>query len=120
MLFHLNNEEQRKKVIEVIQYLDVRDDWAISINPFTHKRSNNQNSIYWVWIRILSNHFGYSDMDFHEILKAEFIGVTEITFRGRQQFIPKSSKELSKLEFADYMQKIYALGINQGIQLPLP
>ena len=96
MEYIIDSEKERDIASNVVKCLAIADDWVVRISPYTKQRSNPQNRLYWAWVRILSRHFGYTDEDLHEILKAEFLGLKEIEYNGKKMMIPKSSKTLSK------------------------
>lgn len=118
MQYNLDSEIEIQRVSKLILCLSSSDDWVVSIDPRKRKRSNPQNRLYWAWVRILSRHFGYSDEELHEILKAKFLGVETTTFGGETYTIPRSSKRLSKEDFTSYLEKVMALGMQEGINLP--
>lgn len=119
MRFPLNTNKEKEHILGVIKHLDCSDNWVVCIDPDKRTRSNPQNRLYWAYVRILSRHFGYSDEDFHEILKAEFLGVKEVEWGGKKHVIPNSSKTLTKQAFTEFLEKVMALAIQQGLRLPL-
>lgn len=95
--------------------------WTISIEEKTLTRSTRQNSIYWKWITIMGDHFGYSKDEMHEELAARFLGMVERkTIGGRKIIEPRSTKTLSTKEFGEYLTTIQALAMQQNIRLPAP
>lgn len=58
----------------------------------TGVRSSEQNNYYWSIVDLLSNEVGYTPREMHEVLKSHFE-------------IP-STKELSKKEFATYLEQL--------------
>ena len=45
----------------------------IRIRIRSNNRSNEQNSLYWKWIEILSNDLGYTKTELHELIKYKFL-----------------------------------------------
>lgn len=118
MLFVLDSLENKKKCTDLIGTLNTAEKWAVIIEPYKKKRSNNQNRLYWAWIRILSTHLGMSDEELHEVLAGKFLGYKEIKFRGEMRIIRKSTTQCTPLEFTEYMDKILAFSMLEGVQLP--
>lgn len=121
MLFKLIDEPRRQNAIEAIKGLNLAEKWEVEIVPSKKKkRSNPQNRLYFANIRILAHHFGYPDEEMHEILAGKFLGYKEIEFRGELRVIRISTTSLTKEEFSEYLNKVLALGMNEGLKMILP
>lgn len=73
-------------------------------------RSLAQNDLYWAWLRILSPHTGYEDLDeLRLLLQQKFLGY-EFDFKNQngethiQQV--KGTSKLTVKEFRDYLEKV--------------
>ena len=76
---------------------------VVSVKRKTRDRSNQQNRYYWgVVIKILGDHFGYTDLEMHEALKFEFLRVEE---QGKP-ITCKSTSQLSTVEFEQYLENV--------------
>ena len=97
-------------------------EWVkITVEP-THKRSTNQNSLYWLYIDIIRKDLGYSKENCHEILKYKFL-LTEITDESTGEIIKfvRSTTDLSKKEFIDFIDSIIQWSWEYlKIELPIP
>lgn len=121
MLFKLIDEPRRQNAIEAIKGLNLAEKWEVEIVPSKKKRRSSQaNRLYWANIRVLAHHFGYSDDDLHEVLAGKFLGYKEIEFRGELRVIRISTASLTKEQFTEYLNKVLALGMNEGLKMILP
>ncbi len=83
------------------------------IQPVVMTRSLSQNNLYWLYLEEIEIETGNSANDLHEFFKREFLPPQFITvkLKGKsiERKIPRSTTDLSKLEFGTYMEKICAL-----------
>lgn len=79
------------------------------------KRSLNQNSYYWMYIGIIERETGNESNDLHEYFKSRFLPPKFIKLKGKEHKVPRSTTELNKVEFGEYMEKICA-----ECNVPLP
>lgn len=80
-----------------------------------NKRSISQNNYYWQYLTIIGNETGELPNELHEICKREFLPPVFKTIMGKEYKLPRSTTELSKHEFSEYMDKICAWS-----EVPLP
>lgn len=118
MIYRIINETVRANCLQEIKGLSL-EKYQVSVTEI--KRSNPQNNLYWKWLSIIGNDLGYTPDDLHEAMKANFLG----TESGKDMFgnlyiRPKSSAKLKKKEFSDYMNKVHAFAMGEGIILPQP
>ena len=114
--FFICNENVRQNCIKQIQELPL-DKYEVQIRPA--KRSNLQNSLYWMWVNAIALEQGDSKNNVHDMLKAHILGTEEITTSlGNHLIIPKSSSKLNKKEFAEYLNKVEIVADFMGINLP--
>lgn len=88
----------------------------VTIGPM--KRSLDQNALYHSLVAIIAKEIGEEPDSLHEQLKVRFLGVEEKEVWGKKLIVPKSTASLSKSEFGNLIDKLYALGSNLNIQLP--
>lgn len=84
------------------------------------KRTTRQNSLYWLYLTIISDETGNSKEDLHEYFKLNLLGYEThkiLTRDGKEIEFQKlrSTTKLSKQEFSEYMDRIERL---TGIPIP--
>ncbi len=91
----------------------------LSLSIARKSRSNNQNRYYFgVIIDILSDYFGYSTLECHEVLKWQFLRI--VGENGKPDSC-KSTTELDTMEFEVYLNKVREWASTEyEIYLPLP
>ena len=89
----------------------------LSIKKFRKTRSENQNALYWVYLRLICDETGEEDiMNAHDFFKLKFLP-KRITFNGEEIFTSESTASLDKASFGEYLTKIERL---TGIPIPAP
>ena len=85
------------------------------------ERSSNQNKYYFgVVVSLLSEHTGYTPEEVHEFLKLKFLSKI-IVLAGKDERIPRSSTELSTLEWEKWMTEIREWAAQElSLSIPLP
>ena len=123
MIYYLKQQKPDvfKNLIHDLGNLSPYKEWVVEVKEKTNKRSHNQNALYWKYLTILGDHFGYDKTEMHEELAARFLGMIERkTIGGRQIIEPRSTTTLNTKEFSEYLDQVTALGLQQGVQLPQP
>lgn len=96
-------------------------EWVVEISEKKNKRTNPQNALYWKWLSILGDHFGYSKEEMHEEFASRFLGMIERkTMSGKEIREPRSTTSLSKKDFSEYMDMIMAFALSENLTLPQP
>jgi len=84
-------------------------------------RSKRQNSYYWAYLEIISHETGNLAEDLHEFFREKLLPKKFVVIHGKKGDYEiekrKSTTELSKLEFGEYLDKICAV---TEIALPDP
>lgn len=81
------------------------------------KRSLTQNRFYWVYLQLIEKETGNDANDLHEYFKRTKLPPKFIKVMGKEIKVPKSTTELDKLEFGEYLEKICA---ETGVPIPDP
>jgi len=78
-------------------------------------RSLQQNNYYWMYLKLIEDETGNSSQDLHNYFKGKYLsnGITEVY--GHKVRKTKSTTNLNKSEFAEYLMSIEA---ESGIALP--
>lgn len=90
-------------------------EFALTINERKPKRSERQNAYYWLYIGIISNETGFTPDELHTMFKGKFLTREIKEVMGQKVRITKSTTDLSKSEFAEYIMEIETF---TGIQTP--
>jgi hypothetical protein len=101
-------------------------DGNYTITKRTKKRSIEQNSSYWLlrvqpitnWLKEQGNQV--SEDDVHYWLKVKFLGYKFIDINHKQVKVLKSTKDLSTLDFAAFMNEIAIYFSEKGLYLKDP
>lgn len=88
---------------------------TLKIEKQISTRSLNQNQLYWLYLGVIERETGNNANELHEYFRRTLLTPKFIKVLGKEIKIPKSTTELSKLEFADYLDKISA---ETEIQIP--
>ncbi len=78
-------------------------------------RSLSQNSLYWLYLEVIERETGNSANDLHEYFRRVLLSPKMLKVMGKEIKVPKSTTELEKQEFSDYMDKICA-----EVNIPIP
>lgn len=110
--FHFKRQDVFEKYIDKFENHEV----VVTVKKYYKGRSDNQNSLYWLWITHISNETGYEIEELHSTFKAMFL-----VDRSGKIPIVRSTTSLSTLEFMSYMEKIARRVAEIGIiNLPNP
>lgn len=123
----IGDEIQKAKVIRRLRDAPLRDAAGrklhLVIQRITKPRSLPQNSLYWAWVQILAEFTGTTINEMHEALKHELLPRTEKRnpITGEVTMVPISTAGLSKVTFAEYLEKVQVLALEHfDIRLPPP
>jgi len=122
------NKYNRKKIIDdLVSYLmqiELKNPFDIEVKPKFKKRSNDQNSTYWVWMNIICKEFDGIDKPTqydlrckHETFMENFLDPIGQSKSGRKIY---STKGLSTQQFSDYMENIRMLVMKFNLTLFYP
>src|SRR5205823_2885883 len=89
----------------------------IIIDEIKAQRTLSQNAYYWVYLNIIEQETGELADDLHEYFKRKLLPPVFKTIRGEQIKLPRSTTDLDKLAFGEFLDKIAAL---TGVPLPNP
>lgn len=91
------------------------DGTKLVVDVLKKRRSQSQNSYYWVYLGVIEQETGNNADDLHELFKRTLLPPKFVTAMGKEFKIPRSTTELNRAEFGEYMDKICAL-----TNIPLP
>ena len=104
-----NKAKQIKIILEYLNSLDCKKPIAVNIETQHKNRSADQNSVYWVWIKIICMEqdgiINPTKLDIelkHENLKEKFLK-PKYTLSGRKYY---TTKDLKTVGFNEFMENI--------------
>ncbi len=108
------NFTNKKAISDYLASVDKKN-LVIKIDREKSHRSLNQNAYYWFYLRLVANDTGHTEDELHQLFKRIFLPPVFIEVLGRQIKTPRTTKDLSKAEFGQYLDKI---AMETGIPLP--
>lgn len=105
----------------VMEWLENNEGKKVQIERVKAKRSNQQNAYLWgVVYPTISYDTGHTPEELHEIYKRMFLAPKYIRYNGKEIKLPRSTKNLNKIEFGEYLERIFAEAGSLGIHIPTP
>lgn len=98
-----------------IQHLKENDGKEFKIESLVRTRSLSQNNLYWMYLEIIERETGNNANDLHEYFRRTLLSPKWLKVMGKEIKVPKSTTELKKNEFSEYMEKICA---ETGVPIP--
>lgn len=102
----------------LLEHVKNHEGTTYDITPRKSKRTLSQNSYYWVYLDVIANETGNDRQDLHLFFR-KLLPLKKVTIKGKKKThdiqIAKSTTELDKVEFGEYLDKICAL-----VDIPLP
>lgn len=111
----LNNKEQFNKQLIELEGKDV----VIKIIERNNKRTNDQNSLFWNWIKILSDYTGYTKEEMKEMVCYKFLKRERVDNEGYTETYLQGTSTLSKKEFNEFMNEV-SMWSNTTLNITLP
>ena len=111
----LNNKEQFNKQLIELEGKDV----VIKIVERNNKRTNDQNSLFWNWIKILSDYTGYTKEEMKEMVSYKFLKRERVDNEGYTETYLQGTSTLSKKEFNEFMNDVSRWS-NTTLKISLP
>ena len=108
------SDHQRGLWLTRLSQLDGKE-FVLSIDERKPKRSERQNAYLWLYIGLIADETGYTKDEVHSLMKGKFLTREIKEVMGQKVRITKSTTDLTKSEFSDYIQEIEAF---TGIQSP--
>jgi len=71
-------------------------------------RSLSQNSLYWLFLEVIEMETGNNAQELHEYFKRKYLKPIFIKVLGHEIKIPGSTKNMKKVAFGEYLNKISA------------
>lgn len=123
MKFILRNEQILNNAVDYLYALELDEDkpQELIIKDHKKKRTEDQNALYWSWLRIIGKETGDSTKALHAFYGDEFLPKEFETVAGKKVEVIKSTTELGVKEFTEYLKRVEAHASSFfGIMLPHP
>tara|TARA_R110002074_G_scaffold19449_1_gene61876 strand:+ start:396 stop:776 length:381 start_codon:yes stop_codon:yes gene_type:complete len=111
----LNN---KRLFIDSLKHLEGKE-IEIRIRERSANRSKEQNSLYWIWIDILSKEIGYTKEEMHTLIKYKFLKRNIVDDNGVESETIKSTTTLTTKEFTAFMDEVLFWS-NSTLNINLP
>lgn len=123
MKFILRNEEILKNAISYLYGLELDEinPQELILKDHKKKRTEDQNALYWSWLRIIGKETGDSTKALHAFYGDEFLPKEEVIVFGKKVLEIKSTTELGVKGFTEYLKQVEAHAASfLGVNLPHP
>jgi|TARA_R110000824_G_scaffold67238_1_gene174098 hypothetical protein len=111
----LNNKHQFNQQLIELEGKEV----VIKIIERGNRRTNDQNSLFWKWVEIISNETGYTKEETKELISYKFLQRERIDAEGYTEMYLKGTSTLSKKEFNEFMNQL-SFWSNSTLNITLP
>ena len=111
----LNNKEGFINDLKLLEGKEV----VIKIIERNNKRTNDQNSLLWQWISILSSYTGYTKEEVKELISYKFLQRERVGDDGYNETYLKGTSTLSKKEMSEFMNNV-SIWSNTTLNIILP
>lgn len=100
-------------------FYDKEYEKEVTIERIKRARTLSQNAYYWVYLTIIAKETGNNADDMHELFKSMFLPDVIVKIKGKKHSHDfkrkKSTTELTRVEFTEYMERIAAY-----TEVPMP
>lgn len=121
MRFRVRNAADKAAVKEYIDRCRDGVEYAVEIAMKRHRRTVDQNRLYWLYVSCISDETGNDRETVHNELRRLFLPVHTATLGGRTVEKLTSTTTLDTAQFTRYIDHITAFaGAELGIVLPDP
>lgn len=115
----LRTEADRQRYLQHVRGWTLQRPLLVSVEHYRKRRSNTANSYYWgVVLATIASETGQDADSLHAFFKAKFLGFVDLTLFGEQVTVERSTKKLSTVGFAEYIEWICAWAADFGIAIP--
>lgn len=112
----LKESAKWKEIIKKLEGKEVQ----LGIEKKKRKRSISQNNYYWLIVTLISESTTHTMEEIHEACRRKFLARKEITIQGETLLIPRSTTELSTVEFSEYIERVRCFAAELGVVTPDP
>lgn len=113
------NENQKEAFIEMFKKVDIGKGIEATFKKIVVKRSNDQNSLYWLWLTCIEKETGNDRNDLHDYFRSKFLPITEKKIFDDVKIELTSTTKLTTIDFKNYLDKIQIFA-NSELSIVLP
>lgn len=121
MIFNTSNALERERARAYFEKL-VKDGKRIEVKEKKRQRTVSQSSLFHLWIRVISDHVGYTDVESCKTdVKRTILGMKESVNKltGEVQTVDYRTSDMTTKELSDFMDKLKTWALSDmGIYLP--
>ena len=121
MKFTIRRQEDKQAVMSYLEKLPTDKPYFAEIKQIRRRRTIDQNSLYWLWLKCLQDETGEDKDRLHEYFKARYLGVSTVEVFGVDVQMSASTTKLDTKEMTHYLDRIQQFALmDLGIALPNP
>jgi len=79
---------------------------VISLKEDRMNRTQRQNALYWMWVKIIADESGYTRDAMHDILRDKFLGYRTVKTKDKVIEVLRSTTGLNVEDMKDYLTEI--------------
>ena len=99
------NQNNLAGLIQKLKELDYNTLWTVTVRPFKHTRSLDQNERYWKLVTAIGDYMGYEKDEMHEWMAYKFLSEHK-EVKGEKIVKIKSTASLNTKDMTDYQKDI--------------
>ena len=121
MKFTIRRQEDKQAVMSYLEKLPTDKPYFAEIKQIRRRRTIDQNSLYWLWLKCLQDETGEDKDRLHEYFKARYLGISTVEVFGVDVQMSASTTKLDTKEMTHYLDRIQQFALmDLGIALPNP
>ena len=98
MKFTIRRQEDKQAVMSYLEKLPTDKPYFAEIKQIRRRRTIDQNSLYWLWLKCLQDETGEDKERLHEYFKARYLGVSTVEVFGVDVQMSASTTKLDTKE----------------------
>ena len=121
MEFRITDGASKEAVAQYIAKLPETGRFMVTVTRSMHRRTVDQNRLYWLWISCMARETGNSKEAMHDLMRGMFLGKETVTAGNREAEVPRSTKGLDTEQFTNYLERIRVFAAEElSVVLPDP
>ena len=121
MKFTIRRQEDKQAVMSYLEKLPTDKPYFAEIKQIRRRRTIDQNSLYWLWLKCLQDETGEDKYRLHEYFKARYLGISTVEVFGVDVQMSASTTKLDTKEMTHYLDRVQQFALmDLGIALPNP